>query len=108
MTGFLLIRHTSHDLIDRAVAGRMDGVHLNDAGRQQAERLAQDLATVPIGRIFSGPLERVRETADPLGKALHLPVEIALEFDEINTGDWTGKTFDELSAQQDWKRWNLF
>src|SRR5438552_13101754 len=44
MTTFLLIRHASHDLLGRALAGRQPGVRLNERGQREAELLAQRLA----------------------------------------------------------------
>src|SRR3954467_13766935 len=106
MTGFLLIRHTSHDLISTTIAGRMPGVHLNKAGQTEAQQLASDLVSLPIKRIVSGPLERVRETAEPLAEKLQLPMHIAPEFDEVETGEWTGLTFAQLAPRTDWQNWN--
>ena len=63
MTTFYLIRHALNDLIGRSIAGRMPGVHLNAAGREQAERLAARLEGRPIDRIYCSPLERAREKA---------------------------------------------
>jgi broad specificity phosphatase PhoE len=108
MTGFLLIRHTAHDLIATTIAGRMPGVHLNQGGVEHAERLAEQLSTLPITSVFSGPLERARETAAPLARRLNLPLGIAAELDEVETGQWTGKTFEELGPRLDWQNWNAF
>jgi broad specificity phosphatase PhoE len=108
MKGFLFVRHTAHDLIKSTIAGRMAGVHLNAAGRAAAEQLAEELSSLPITRIYSGPLERARETAEALSRKLNLPLQIAAEFDELETGEWTGKTFEELSSDNRWRKWNAF
>jgi broad specificity phosphatase PhoE len=108
MTGFLFIRHASHDLIASKITGRMPGVHLNAPGREVARRLAEELSSLPIKQIYSGPLERTRETAEPLSQKLNLPIQIAPEFDEVETAEWTGKTFDELGSDQRWQKWNAF
>src|SRR5436305_11011237 len=91
MATFFLIRHGANDLLDRAIAGRLPGVHLNAHGRQQAERLAERLAQEPIRRIYSSPLERARETAQPLADRLGLEMRIAPELNEIDFGDWAGQ-----------------
>jgi len=108
MTGFLFIRHTAHDLIPTTISGRMPGVHLNQTGRAAAEGLAEELASLPIRRILSGPLERARETAEPLSRKLGIDVQTAAEFDELATGEWTGLTFQQLGSRDDWKQWNTF
>jgi broad specificity phosphatase PhoE len=108
MTGFLFVRHTSHDLITSKIAGRMPGVHLNARGLAAAERLAEDLSCLPIRQIYCGPLERARQTAEPLSRKLNLPLHVAAAFDEIETGEWTGKTFEELKSDPEWQKWNAF
>ena len=66
MTNFLFIRHGAHDYLGSAIAGSKPGVHLNELGRAQAGELPDKLSLLPIDAIYSGPLERVRETAEPL------------------------------------------
>ncbi|HWH67867.1 MAG TPA: histidine phosphatase family protein, partial [Candidatus Sulfotelmatobacter sp.] len=96
MTIFYLIRHGENDWVGKAIAGRSPGVHLNAAGRQQAEQLAKQLAAHPIQQLFSSPLERARETAEPLARRLGLEVQIAPALTEMDFGQWTGKTLAEL------------
>jgi broad specificity phosphatase PhoE len=81
-------------------------VHLNATGRQQAQRLAEALAGRGIQQIFSSPLERARETAEPLAARLQLPVQISPPLLEADFGDWTGKAFAELEHDERWRQWN--
>ena len=61
---FLLIRHGETDYNKKMrIAGRLPGVHLNKKGRQQAQVLADRLASLPIKAIYASPLERTMETA---------------------------------------------
>ena len=106
MTTFLLIRHAANDLIGRAIAGRREGIHLNAAGRRQALLLAEELWRWPLTRVVASPLDRTRETAEPLATRRGLEVEPCPEFLEIDFGEWTGLTFEELDRQALWKRWN--
>ena len=108
MTNFLLIRHAAHDYLGRAIAGRQAGVHLNDFGRQQADELARRLSELPIEAIYSSPLERALETADPVGRRLGLPIETAEEFTEVDFGEWTNCTFAELESDPLWRSFNSF
>jgi probable phosphoglycerate mutase len=39
---------------------------------------------------------------------MDLAVQIAPEFDEVEMGDWTNRTFAELDALPEWQRWNGF
>jgi probable phosphomutase (TIGR03848 family) len=108
MSRFYLIRHGENDLVGHAIAGRSPGVHLNAAGRQQAERIAQRLSSHPIDKIVSSPLERSRETAAPLAKRLHLEIEIRENLIEANFGEWTRKSIEELDRDPRWRQWNCF
>ena len=108
MANFLFVRHGAHDYLGRAIAGSRPGVHLNDLGRKQAEHLVEKLSLLRIDAIYSGPLERVRETAEPLCRARNLPLQVADEFTEIGLGDWTDRTFTDLAAEQLWGHYNSF
>ena len=106
MTTFLLIRHGLNDLVDKAIAGWMPGVHLNAAGQAQAAQLAERLAQAPIAALYSSPLERARETAAPLAERLGLEIRTCEDFGEIRFGDWTGKELKELAADPHWQQFN--
>jgi len=108
MATFFLIRHGPHDLLGRTMAGRMPGVHLNAEGQRQAEQLAERLAAVPIRAIYSSPLERSQETAVPLAARLGLPVQTSEALGEIDFGDWTGRTFQELQEIPRWRQFNTY
>src|SRR4051812_46385865 len=96
MTKFLLIRHASHDLLGKVLVGRTPGVHLNAKGKMEAERLAQRLGLQTIGAIFTSPSERAQETAWPVAERLGLHARVLPAVDEIDFGEWRGKTFAEL------------
>ncbi len=108
MTRFLLIRHGDNDFIGHAFAGRLPGVHLNERGREQAERLAERLAHEPIQRIFSSPLERALETAAPLARRLKVEVQQAEPLLEIDVGAWTGCKIADLASDPRWRLFNTF
>jgi probable phosphoglycerate mutase len=108
MTKFFLIRHGANDFVGKSIAGRMPAVHLNAEGRGQSERLAEKLSRESIKKIFSSPLERTLETAEPLAKKLGLEIQLADALLEIDFGDWTGKTLDELAPIPLWQKWNSF
>src|ERR1700757_3718886 len=98
MTTFYLIRHAANDYFNKAIAGRKSGVGLNREGQRQAAGLAGRLAREPIGLIFSSPLERAVETAVPLAQRLGLDIQVSDALNEIDFGDWTNLTFEQLEA----------
>lgn len=106
MTNVLLIRHATHDAVGKRILGRTPGVHLNHSGQQQAEQLARTLARLPVDAILCGPLERTRESAEPLACILDLPVQVADAFDELEMGAWTNRSFKELESNPHWQQWN--
>lgn len=109
MTTFLLIRHGTHSLLNRMLVGRKPGVSLSVEGQAQAERLAERIAAhMPLTAIYSSPMERATETAQPLSDRLNLPVQIAEEFNELDFGDWTGFDFDKLHSLPAWQHFNSY
>ena len=106
MTRFLLIRHAAIDGLGERIAGRMP-VALNTFGREQAGRLARRLAGDSIDAVYSSPQLRTTETAAMLAMALRLKIQVAVELDEVDFGDWTGKTYDELHAVPLWRAFNM-
>jgi probable phosphomutase (TIGR03848 family) len=104
MTTILLIRHGETAYITNGrLAGRIPGVPLNDKGRQEAARLAEALATALIKAIYSSPIQRAVETAEPLAKELNLPITIHPGLIETNAGDWQGKTIKQVKRLKLWK-----
>jgi probable phosphoglycerate mutase len=106
MTALVLIRHALCDSVGRSIAGRGWGIHLNASGRGQAEALATRLAGLPISAIYSSPLERAQETAEPVARRLGLEVETDPGLNEVDFGDWTGRTLAELDGTPGWLAFN--
>ena len=94
------------DLVDKAVAGWAPGVHLNDEGRAQAAKLAERLAGAEVKAIYSSPLERARETAEPVSRKFGLEVQVVEEVGEIVFGGWTGRELSDLNEDPLWRRFN--
>lgn len=103
MTLILLIRHGENDVMHRRLAGRLPGVHLNENGRKQAQALARALEHAPIEAVYSSPLERALETAQPLAEARGLTVQIRPALSEVDYGDWQGRTYKQLRRAKLWK-----
>lgn len=108
MTTFLLIRHGAHLLGGDLIAGRTPGVHLSPLGREQARRMAERVARLPVAAIYASPADRTRETADLLAQTLNLPVQVLESLDELDFGEWTGRSVAELRSAEGFARWNGF
>ncbi len=83
--------------------------HLTEKGRQQAGYLAQQLQGVPIQQVVTSPLNRARETIQPLADMLGQTPRILPDLAEVNLGLWDGERLKDLeSAHSDafeaWRR----
>jgi probable phosphomutase (TIGR03848 family) len=107
MSTVLLIRHGLCDPVGKSIAGRSPGIHLDLRGRRQARVLAEALAGLPIAAVYSSPLERARETAMPLAGKLRLPVKISPGLEELDYGEWTGRTLTSLAGDPAWQQFNV-
>lgn len=103
---FHLIRHAAHDRVGTTLVGRLNGVHLSLTGRAEARALAQHFAREDIAGVISSPRERAQETAEPIAAALGLSFRVSNALDEVNFGGWQGYSFEALSSDPDWQRWN--
>jgi broad specificity phosphatase PhoE len=103
MPTLLLIRHGENDFVGKKLAGRMPGVHLNEHGRKQAEMVKEALCKAPLKAIYSSPMERAVETAQPLAAALGLEVQIRPGLIELDYGRFQGRTFKQLRRTKLWK-----
>jgi 8-oxo-dGTP diphosphatase len=74
----LLLRHASAG--ERLSSPALDLARgLDDAGRTQSQRLAQELAARPVARIVSSPLARCAGTVEGLATTLGIAVELRSE-----------------------------
>jgi broad specificity phosphatase PhoE len=56
--------------------------------------------------VHSSPQLRARQTAVPIAQACGMPFLIVPEIDEVDAGDWTGRSFHDLDRDPRWRRWN--
>lgn len=104
MTTILLIRHGENDYVKKKrMAGRLPGVHLNETGKAQAQKLGETLADWPITAVYSSPLDRTIETAQPIAHALGLEVVTMPGLSEIDVGVWQNKTLKDLRRRKLWR-----
>jgi probable phosphomutase (TIGR03848 family) len=105
MATVLLIRHgRTKANADGVLAGWTPGVALDETGEQQARRLAERLAGLPLTAAVTSPLERTRQTA-ALMLAGHPGVDVHVDerVGECRYGDWTGGALKTLAKDPMWK-----
>ena len=100
----LLVRHGTTPTTGKMLPGRAGGLHLSDQGRAQAAAAAERIATLTKAprAVYASPLERTRETAAPIAKALGLRVRTAPGLVEVDVGDWTEKPLARLYRAKEW------
>jgi broad specificity phosphatase PhoE len=102
---FLLIRHGENPFVKQdRLPGRLPDIHLNQRGREQAAALAETLQAQPIRAIYSSPLERAVETAEPLARALGLPIQLRPGLLDTDVGVWQGLLVRDLRKLPGWKQ----
>lgn len=106
----LLVRHAKTPTTGAVLPGRSGGLRLADEGRSQAERVAERIAALPHPptAVYASPLERTRETAAPIARALGLRVRGEPGLLEADVGDWTGARIRRLARTRAWaavQRW---
>lgn len=100
----LFVRHGQTPTTGKVLPGRAKGLHLADAGRAQADAVAQRIAASgrPVAAVYASPLERTRETAAPIAKACGVPVLRAKGLLECDFGAWTGAELKALAKLPEW------
>lgn len=110
----LLVRHGRTPTTGAVLPGRAPGLHLSDDGRAQAEAVAERIRALHDARtagsagsgitaVYTSPMERTRETAAPIAKALGLRTRTRKGLIECDFGDWTGRELKELSKLPEWR-----
>lgn len=106
MTVLHLLRHGEHVAQGRVLVGRTPEVGLSERGRAQVECVAGRLAQDGIAALYASPLQRTRETAEIVAARLSLPVGYRDDLIELDFGEWTGLTFDEVRRDERWRAWS--
>jgi probable phosphomutase (TIGR03848 family) len=103
-TTVLLVRHGQTPTTGKVLPGRAAGLHLSEAGTDQARRTAERIAALErVDAIYSSPLERARETAAPIARACGLRTRIAKGLLECDFGEWTGAELKKLMKLPEWQ-----
>jgi len=103
-TLLLLVRHGTTATTGTILPGRAPGLHLAPRGEEQAIAVAERLASLkptPVA-VYASPLERTRETAAPIARALGRKIVSDRGLLECDFGDWTGKNLSVLRRKREW------
>ncbi|MFD7895229.1 histidine phosphatase family protein [Streptomyces sp. NPDC059743] len=101
MATLILVRHGRSTANTAGVlAGWTPGVALDERGAAQAAALPERLAGVPLAAVVTSPLQRCRETLQPLLDARPgLEARTEDRIGECHYGDWSGRKLAELADE---------
>ncbi len=99
----LLIRHGLPRHVENP-DGRPADPPLSDTGRAQAERMARWLGRERIDRLYTSPLQRARQTAEPLARLQGLEIELHDGVAEYDRHDSSYVPMERLK-EVDYVRW---
>jgi broad specificity phosphatase PhoE len=99
MTTLFVARHGQTDWnLEHRWQGHADPP-LNETGRKQAAELGEALVDTSVETVFSSDLRRAAETAEIAGARLGIPVELDTRLREVDVGEWSGLTSDEVEER---------
>ncbi len=102
MTVILLRHGRSTSNTAHVLAGRSEGVDLDDKGREQAAELIDRIGELPVRAVVCSPLLRCRRTVEPLAEALGVETVVDDRFAEVDYGEWTGRKIADLVNEPLW------
>lgn len=105
-TKFLMVRHATCAHIDDTLLGRTLDAPLDGRGLRQACALAERLREESPLRVESSPRRRTLQTARAIAAGARCDVEVEPALDELDFGDWSGRTFEQLERESGWRQWN--
>lgn len=92
----LIVRHGRPE--EHVVADGAADPGLTEIGHQQAEAVAEYLATQGVDHIMASPMRRARETAAPLARILGFDIEIVDDFKE---SDFESKEYKPMEENRE-------
>lgn len=106
MTTVLFVRHVEHVRQHDQLLGRTHDAPFTDNAYWQLTRLARALRHESPAAIHSSPRRRAFDTAEAIAEPHNLHVELRAELDELDYGEWSGRSFGDLEHDPLWQRWN--
>ncbi len=105
----LMMRHGETEAnVQRILAGREDSP-FTVAGKEHPIQVAHHLQEIHLACVYASPMERTRRTADLVlealgrgrgrGRGRQVPLRLETALAEIDAGDYTGLSFEEVWAR---------
>jgi broad specificity phosphatase PhoE len=94
-----LIRHAEVEQKYQHVFGGRIDMELSPRGQLQAARLSEYLKGHSFDAVYASPMRRVQQTLLPMLQKGFPPPVTTPDFREVDFGDWTGQTWDEVKER---------
>lgn len=95
------MRHGEVHNPEHVVYAALPGFGLSERGRAQAKDVARYLRSAPVTAVWSSPLQRAVETAEPIARAHDLPIRVADDLIEWKMADdWAGIRWEALPTER--------
>lgn len=103
-----LVRHAKTDWNDRGLWQGNSDISLNQAGFDQARRVAERLSTQNVQIVYTSPLSRAYQTAKVISDTLKVPLIIDEKLRECEISLWNGLTMEETLQrfQKEYQIWS--
>lgn len=96
-----LVRHGEVHNPEHVVYAALAGFGLSERGHDQAKDVARYLRSAPVTAVWSSPLQRAIETAEPIARTHDLPIRISENLIEWRMADdWAGIRWEELPTER--------
>jgi probable phosphoglycerate mutase len=100
----LLVRHGQTPTTGKTLPGRARGLRLAPEGNAQASAAADRIGALnKVTAVYTSPLERTRETAAPIAKAVGVRPSVHRGLLECDFGAWTGQNLKDLMKLPEWR-----
>lgn len=100
------VRHVPHALQGRVQVGRMGGVEVAEGSPARFAALGRRFGRERLAAVYASPIDRTQQTAHAIADPAGLTVHTREDLNEIDVGEWTGRTFEELATDPAYAHWN--
>lgn len=98
-TKVVLLRHGQTAAnVEGVFRGRLD-LELDETGLQQANALADAVAQRGATSLYTSPMKRAAQTAEPIGAKLRAKAVVAEAFIDVDFGDWEAKHHTKVAEE---------
>lgn len=99
MTRLILVRHCEAEGNTKGVLQGRTDCDVSGNSAAQLELVALRLRNEPLAAIYSSPLRRAFKTAQAIDRYHGLEIKVDPRLSEIDLGDWDGRSWEEIAAQ---------